>query len=144
MAPLTKLISVALAIMFATPNLAAPTGLAARQLAGEGNACSSLLSGTDNGVGYGIENAEENTANALKTNGGAGGALPKLGRRQGDKIANGAGELINAAGSPQVASFVKSNGDTIDGQLTDDATNIGAQLGGDEQDMLTEAGAMIP
>jgi hypothetical protein len=28
------------------------------QLAGEGAACNSVLSSTDNGVGYGIENAE--------------------------------------------------------------------------------------
>ena len=28
------------------------------QLAGEGAACNSILSSTDNGVGYGIENAE--------------------------------------------------------------------------------------
>jgi len=28
------------------------------QLAGEGSACNSILSSTDNGVGYGVENAE--------------------------------------------------------------------------------------
>jgi len=28
------------------------------QLAGEGAACNSVLSSTDNGVGYGVENAE--------------------------------------------------------------------------------------
>ena len=28
------------------------------QLAGEGSACNSILSSTDNGIGYGLENAE--------------------------------------------------------------------------------------
>ena len=39
------------------------------QLAGEGAACNSVLSSTDNGVGYGVENAEDNTANTIKSTG---------------------------------------------------------------------------
>ena len=35
------------------------------QLAGEGAACNSILSSTDNGVGYGIENAEDNIAKSI-------------------------------------------------------------------------------
>lgn len=36
------------------------------QLAGEGAACNSIFSSTDNGIGYGIENAENNIASNLK------------------------------------------------------------------------------
>lgn len=43
-----------LAAFQAFTTLAAPIP----QLAGEGSACNSLLSSTDNGVGYGVENAE--------------------------------------------------------------------------------------
>lgn len=43
--------------------LAAP--LLIRQLAGEGSACNSIFTSTDNGVGYGVENAEENLAKTL-------------------------------------------------------------------------------
>lgn len=35
------------------------------QLAGEGAACDSVLSSTDNGVGYGVENAEDVSDSAL-------------------------------------------------------------------------------
>ena len=50
-------ISVAAAILAFTFSgvLAAPLP----QLAGEGAACNSVLSSTDNGVGYGVENAED-------------------------------------------------------------------------------------
>jgi hypothetical protein len=37
------------------------------QLAGEGAAANSILSDTDNGVGYGIENAEDNIAGNVAT-----------------------------------------------------------------------------
>ncbi|KAH6691410.1 hypothetical protein F5X68DRAFT_229266 [Plectosphaerella plurivora] len=140
MTQITKILALATALLMAVPASGAP--LQARQLAGEGNACSSLLSSTDNGVGYGLENAEDNTANLLK--GGAGGGVPKIGRRQGDKIANGASNLLNAAGQPVAAGFVKTYGDNIDGQLTDDATNAGAQLGADEEGMLESIGSSIP
>jgi hypothetical protein len=43
-----------LAALQAFTTLAAPIP----QLAGEGAACNSVLSSTDNGVGYGVENAE--------------------------------------------------------------------------------------
>lgn len=68
------------------------------QLAGEGAACNSALSSTDNGVGYGVENAEDNTAYTIKSSGG------KL-RRQLDKIANGASAVGDAAGAGAVADL---------------------------------------
>lgn len=142
MTKITQLLTAAGALLLlAAPATAAP--LQARQLAGEGNACSSLLSSTDNGVGYGIKNAEDNTANLI-SGGAGGGGVPKIGARQGDKIANGAANLLNAAGQPAAASFVQTNGDNVDGQLTDDATNIGAQFGGDEENMLEGIGSAIP
>jgi hypothetical protein len=54
-------------LAFATGALAAPVP----QLAGEGAAANSILSGTDNAVGYSIEDALDNTANLItKTKGG--------------------------------------------------------------------------
>lgn len=53
----------AVILAFAATNvLAAPLP----QLAGEGAACDSIFSSTDNGVGYGIENAEDNMANSMR------------------------------------------------------------------------------
>ena len=54
MPSLNKSILILAAITQAAFVLAAPIP----QLAGEGNACSSILSSTDNSIGYGIENAE--------------------------------------------------------------------------------------
>ncbi|KAL5381486.1 hypothetical protein DPSP01_007199 [Paraphaeosphaeria sporulosa] len=51
------------------------------QLAGEGAAANSLLSSTDNGVGYGIENAEDNTAALVGSIKGSIPAVPAV-RRQ--------------------------------------------------------------
>lgn len=45
-------------LLFCNAVVAAPIA----QLAGEGAAANSILSSTDNGIGYGIENAEDNTA----------------------------------------------------------------------------------
>jgi len=51
-----------------TTALAAPTPkLASRQLAGEGAAANSILSDTDNAIGYGTEDAEDNLANNIAT-----------------------------------------------------------------------------
>lgn len=105
--------------------------LARRQLAGEGAAANSILSSTDNGIGYGIENAEDNTADLITSvkGGTAAPAVPKLGRRQGDKISNGLKAIGNAAGVSTVTDPVGNAGDSIDGSLTSGATNIGADIG---------------
>ncbi|THW94048.1 hypothetical protein D6D17_08217 [Aureobasidium pullulans] len=107
-----------------------------RQLAGEGNACSSILSSTDNGVGYGVKNAEDNTAALISSS-----TKPK---RQADKIANGAADILSALGQNDLAQIEKNNGDTIDGQLTDDASSAGAQIGAYEEKTLEGIGKAIP
>lgn len=64
----TTSITAAILAFTATGVLAAPLP----QLAGEGAACNSVLSQTDNGVGYGVENAEDNIASTVSsTSGGA-------------------------------------------------------------------------
>lgn len=58
MAPVSKIVISALALFLASPALSAPVNtnaLSVRQLAGEGAAANSILSSTDNGVGYGVE-----------------------------------------------------------------------------------------
>lgn len=64
MAPLARSVVSFLALLAVSPTLAAPIRQQAlsRQLAGVGAGCNSVLSSTDNGVGYGIENAEDNLA----------------------------------------------------------------------------------
>jgi len=148
MAPISKFL-----VILAASNLvlAAPVMVDRRQLAGEGNLFDSLFTDTDNGVGYGVENAEDNLTTLLggtpsrgggsSTSGGNGGngnpppppppPGPKA-KRQGDKIANGAAGVLNALHLGSAADLVQTDGDNVDGQLTDDATEIGEQFGGDE------------
>ncbi|KAK5053876.1 hypothetical protein LTR84_001838 [Exophiala bonariae] len=141
------------------PTFAAPLPgdiISARQLAGEGAAADSILTSTDNGVGYGIENAEDNTAALLSSSGTSSGSSgsgsssppppppPHKSRRQADKIANGAGAILNAAGQPGAANAVTSNGDSVDGTLTSDAANTGAQIGSTEESTLEGVGKAIP
>jgi hypothetical protein len=134
-----------LAFLAATTIIAAP--LKARQLAGEGAAADSILSDTDNGVGYGTENAEDNTANLITSLKG-GAALPAVPgqkiKRQGDKIANGAANVISAAGAPGVASTEKTAGDNLDADLTSGAANLGADAGATEESTLEDAGSAVP
>jgi hypothetical protein len=133
-----------------------------RQLAGEGAACDSVLSDTDNGVGYGVENAEDNTAALLggtssgttTTTGSSGSAAspppppsPKKGpkhKRQGDKIANGLANVLSATHLGPVADVEKNAGDNADGSLTSAAANAGAQGGSGEESTLEGIGKTIP
>lgn len=66
-------------LLFTAQVLAAPVA----QLHGEGAAADSILTDTDNGVGYGIENAEDNTATLITSTKGSTAvpAVPKT-RRQ--------------------------------------------------------------
>jgi len=128
-----------------------------RQLAGEGAAANSILSQLDNGLGYGIEDAEDNTA-ALITSikGGSTGATSSGGsappppppgpksRRQLDKIANGLGAVGNAAGLSAVTNPIVAAGDSIDGSLTSAAANAGASIGDAEVSTLEGIGSAIP
>ncbi|KAM0233077.1 hypothetical protein ACHAP5_010544 [Fusarium lateritium] len=154
---MTQLIKLLVILAATGVTLGAPV-MNPRQLAGEGNFFDSLFTDTDNGVGYGTENAEDNPAELLggtasRTNGGTSGAgganqppppPPKMVKRQGDKIANGAAADLTALGLTNEADLVKTDGGNIDGQLTDNATNIGAQFGGGEEDVLERVGNFVP
>ena len=64
----SKALIVAAILAFSTSiSIAAPVP----QLAGEGAACNSIFSSTDNGIGYGVENAEDNLAGTVATVPGA-------------------------------------------------------------------------
>ncbi|KAG9508336.1 hypothetical protein J7337_001900 [Fusarium musae] len=91
---MTQLAKLLIILAAASATLSAPT-MRPRQLAGEGSFFDSVFSGTDNGVGYGVENAEDNAASLL-----------------GDKAAD----------------LVQTDGDNIDGQLTQDAATLGGQI----------------
>jgi hypothetical protein len=95
------------------------------------------LTGAAAQAGAQVGSAEESTLE------GIGKAIPKI-KRQGDKIANGAANILSAAGQNDLANIEKSNGDTLDGQLTSDAANLGAQVGAYEEKNLENAGKMIP
>lgn len=149
MTPLNKFL---MAIMLAAPALAAPA-MDPRQLAGEGAALDSIFTDTDNGVGYGVENAENHIAENLGGQPASGGGstggpppppphMPK--KRQGDKIANGASAILGALHQDVAANAVKTYGDGVDGELTSGAANAGAEIGGEEESTLEGAGNDVP
>ncbi|OQO13283.1 hypothetical protein B0A48_01511 [Cryoendolithus antarcticus] len=92
-----------------------------RQLAGEGAAADSILSGTDNAVGYGIENAEDNLAGNVTT---AKAAVP-VAKRQLDKIVAGAQAISDAAGTGGSISAATDAAKSDDGSLTSGAASAG-------------------
>ncbi|KLO93533.1 uncharacterized protein LW93_13145 [Fusarium fujikuroi] len=148
---MTQLTKILIILAAASATLGAPT-VKPRQLAGEGSFFDSVFTGTDNGVGYGVENAEDNAATLIggKTTTAGGGSTsnpppppPKV-KRQADKIANGASTDLHAVGQDKAADLVQTDGDNIDGQLTQDAGTLGAQVGGDEEDVLERTGDMVP
>lgn len=146
MAPITKFLVSALTLLLASPALSAPVNtdaLSVRQLAGVGAGSDAIFTDTDNGVGYGTENAEDNTADNIRAAKGAVPATPRS-RRQLDKIANGAANVANAAGAPAAGNVVQSNGDRIDGQGTSDSAVVGEQVGSDEETVLEQAGSDAP
>ena len=135
MAPITKLFFSAILASYV---LAAP--VQRRQLAGEGAAANSILTDTDNGVGYGTENAEDNAASLITSVKPAARAARQ--RRQLDKIVNGAGAVCTAAGGNcgnQVSSL-----DSIDGAATSGAADTGAAVGSTEETSLEAAGSAVP
>ncbi|KAF4454069.1 hypothetical protein F53441_3354 [Fusarium austroafricanum] len=157
---MTQLTKVLIILAFTSATLGAPVNKP-RQLAGEGDFFDSVFSGTDNGVGYGVENAEDHVAELLGgtpsqgggTGGGAGGPPPppppkkmvkKMVKRQADKIANGAAGDLDTLHLTGPAGIVQNDGDAVDGQLTGDAATLGAQIGGDEEDFLERAGDLVP
>ncbi|KAJ8117185.1 hypothetical protein OPT61_g1563 [Boeremia exigua] len=136
MSPSTKTI---IALSLLTLAAALPTP----QLAGEGAAANSIFSSTDNGIGFGIENAENNLAGLIgSTKGGAPAAPPA--RRQLDKISNGFQTMSNAAGTGGSTSSLTGALDTIDGDSTSGAANLGADIGNLEVGTLEAAGNAVP
>ena len=114
-----------------------------RQIAGEGSACDSVLTQTDNGVGYGVENAEDNTANTISTLTKGIGSGSKR-RRQLDKISKGAGDVGDALGAGAIADPAAAAGESVDGTLTSDAANAGAEVGDTEASTLEQLGSDVP
>lgn len=102
-------------------------------------ACNSILSQTDNGIGYGIENAEDNTAKTISS-------TPKVpaARRQLDKISNGAQAISDAAGTGASTSAVTTELDNIDGTSTGGAADLGAKIGDTEASTLEGIGSAVP
>jgi hypothetical protein len=135
-----------------------------RQLHGEGEACDSILTQTDNGVGYGTENAENNVAANVagitgnKVTGGGtstgssapapapapGGGGPKPHKRQLDKVANGFGEIGQAAGIGSSVDPLVTQLDGLDGTMTDGAANLGSEIGTTEVNSLEGLGSAVP
>jgi hypothetical protein len=111
-----------------------------RQLAGEGAALNSIFSSTDNGIGFAVKAAEDNTADNISK---VKASLPKT-PRQADKIANGLKDVGNAAGVSAVTNPVGDLGDSLDGTLTSAAANAGAQIGSTEESTLISTGKAIP
>lgn len=102
-------------------------------------ACNSILSQTDNGIGYGIENAEENTAKTISTTPKAPAA-----RRQLDKISNGAQAISDAAGTGDTTSAVTTELDNIDVESTGGAAGLGAKIGDTEASTLEGISSAVP
>ncbi|PIA80038.1 hypothetical protein CB0940_12138 [Cercospora beticola] len=121
-----------------------------RQLAGEGAACNSVLSSTDNGVGYGVENLLDGIAgDDTPASGGSDGGNPAPPpppppgpphRRQLDKIAKGVQTLSSALGMGQATESTTDALVDLDGEATGAAANLGAELGGSEEQTLEEVG----
>lgn len=143
MAPIFKYALSALCVLAACPVLAAPIqdtqALARRQAAGVGQGSDDLFTDLDNGTGYGIEDAEDNTANTINQ---IKGAVPA--RRQLNKIADGANTLVSAAGSPQVGGQVDEIGNTVDTYGTNDSADAGDQAGTVAEQTLEAAGSDAP
>lgn len=130
------------------------------QLHGEGVAADAIFTDTDNGVGYGVENAEDNiAANIASVKGGSatsgtgsssGGGNPPPPpppghrRRQADKISNGFQAISNAAGTGDSTKAATDELDNLDGLSTDGAANTGTQLGSTEEQALEGTGKAIP
>ena len=153
MAPIRALL---ISLLIST-TIAAP--LARRQLHGEGVAADALLTDTDDGVGYGTENAEDKIADNIssvtgqsagtQTGGSTSGGNPPPpppppGKRQLDKVAAGTQSIADSTGFGNEASSTTTELESVDGTLTDDAANAGTNLGAEEETTLENAGSSVP
>jgi hypothetical protein len=107
---------------------------AKRQIAGFGSGCDSILTDLDNASGYATKNVEEGLGNDIK------GANAK---RQLNKISNGFGDLANDAGLSAVGNPVDKEGNTLDGEGTNGAAEVGAKIGSAEESVLEGSTAKI-
>jgi hypothetical protein len=139
------------ALLLTSSALALPTP----QLAGEGAALNSIFSSTDNGVGHSVEAAEENIAgNIASVKGGAASAAPagpplpkgrgRLSRRQLDKISNGFQAIGNSAGVGDSTKGLTTALNSLDGETTSGAANVGANVGSTEEGSLIAIGKAVP
>jgi hypothetical protein len=111
--------------------------------------------------GYGSENAEDKIADNISsitgdssgnTSGGGSGSSsppppppPKGGhKRQLDKTSKGLQAIGNSAGLGDETAPVTTAGEDIDGTLTGDAANAGAEIGSTEETTLENAGNDVP
>ncbi|KAF2480916.1 hypothetical protein BDY17DRAFT_202518 [Neohortaea acidophila] len=142
-----------------TPAQPGPTR---RQLAGVGSGSDSIFTDTDNGVGYGVENAEDNLAGNLKgespstspSQSGSGSSSsgppppppppPSKRRRQLNKVAAGEQTLANAAGVGSSTEGLTNEENTLDGDGTNGAAEVGAAIGSTEASTLENAGNQVP
>ncbi|KAK6433807.1 hypothetical protein LTR95_010017 [Oleoguttula sp. CCFEE 5521] len=111
-----------------------------RQLAGEGAAANSILSGTDNAIGYGTEDAEDNLAGNVATVKAAVTAT----KRQLDKVAAGAQAVSDAAGTGDSTSAATTAAEADDGSLTSGAANAGQTVADIEVATAEGAGKSVP
>ncbi|KAK3631467.1 hypothetical protein LTR56_016831 [Elasticomyces elasticus] len=126
------------------------------QLAGEGAAANSILSGTDNAVGFGIKNAEDKLAGNVAT---VKGLVPTTKRQLAGEGAaansilsgtdnaigyDGAQAISNAAGTGSSTSAITNELDSLDGSLTGGAADAGAKVANLEVSTLEGVGNAVP
>lgn len=133
---------VALALLLATSVAALPTP----QLHGEGVAADAVFTDTDNGVGYGTENAEDNIAQNIQglRGGMAAGRHAVLVSRQMDKVTKGAQQISPAAGTGGETESTTTGLVNIDGDSTNMSADLGTDAGASEEQMLEDTGSAVP
>ncbi|KAL5118330.1 hypothetical protein ACEQ8H_003679 [Pleosporales sp. CAS-2024a] len=141
------------ALLLVTSAVALPTP----QIAGEGAASDSILTGLDNASGYATEDALDNLGANVATVKGGTAATPATGggsppppppppprRRQLNKISAGLQTFSSDAGTGAETTGLTNALNNIDGTTTDAAANAGQQVGNNEESILEGAGSSVP
>lgn len=115
---------------------------AKRQIAGVGSGCDSILTDFDNASGYATKNIEEGVGNDIASAKGTA-AQPAPAKRQLNKISDGFGDLANDAGLSAVGNPVDAEGNVVDGDGTNGAAEVGADIGSAEESILEGATAEV-
>ena len=110
---------------------------AKRQIAGVGSGCDSVLTDLDNASGFATKNIEEGVGNDIASVKGA----PS--KRQLNKISDGFADLANDAGLSVVGNPVDKYGNIVDGDGTNGAAEVGADIGSAEESILEGATAEL-